>query len=56
MASRAELIDRISIAPCKIGIRVVPERRDRSHHKRGIELIINRPHLEMVLAEKARAL
>lgn len=35
---------------CKVPLRLVPERRPRSRHRRGVELIINESHRDKVLA------
>lgn len=40
---------------CKVPLRVVAERRPRSRHRCGVELIINTAHRDMVLAVKAEA-
>jgi hypothetical protein len=54
MATRAIEAERFLIPGCKVPLRVVAERRPRSRHRRGIELIINTAHRDLVLAAIAR--
>lgn len=50
MASKA---DELWLPKLRFPLRAVPERRPRSRQRRGIELIINAEHRDMVLAAKA---
>lgn len=52
MASRPDA-ERFLIPGCKVPLRNVPERRPRTFQRRGVLLIVNNEHRDMVLAVKA---